>query len=318
MNTPPIGTKAMVVFDDAILETQVSDTNTQGLALLLQGEPGEQYAGPAADGEWYLAESGQKVIFFTDQYRQPRTGDKFLTVTHDDNTEIWTFNGFDPDDGTYIVAREREGQVYTRQFGPVGVGWTATGWRCEDDEEEFKQITFLPAPSLHQGPEVGDATSRVVNGASLLYRVRSINHIKGENPFTDMTLALVGNILNHRPEVHAYMSPANGKYVWDDDMETEVVFTSGRNNDMALAATRLTTVRRVLRNKYFHFANSAYRAAPSDGGQAAFSQTASAICNEYAELLFLTETGLRYDEDPERYEDFYESLHDEYLASRER
>lgn len=310
MNTPPIGTKAIVHYDDTTSsETEVSGINSQGHVLLFKDEPGEQYAGPAADGDWYLAESGQKVTFYTDQYRQPKPGDKFRTLTHDDVEEMWTFNGFDPDDGTYIVSQDREGQTYTRRFGPTGIGWSASGWRCEDDNEEFKQITYLPAPSLHQGPEVGDATSRVINGASLLYRVKDIKHINGEHPFTDVTLALAGNVLGYRPEAHAYMSPANGKYVWDDDMQTEVVFTSGRNNDLARAATRLTTLRQTLRAKYFHYEAMAYL-APSNS-------TGAVVRDEYAELLFLVETGLRYDQDPERYEEFCEALHEEYMASQE-
>lgn len=149
-------------------------------------------------------------------------------------------------------------------------------------------------------PQVGDFTSRVVNGTSLLYRVRSIEY------GTYAALDLIDGPGGCNLTEHVCLTTIG--WEWPDG--AKVTFTSGSGTWQALAATRLTTLREVLRNKYFHYAAMAEQTPPED-------TTADGIRDEYAEQLFLTETGLRYDQDVERFEEFYDTLHDEFLASKE-
>lgn len=301
-STPPsIGTKATVHMDHKTVDTTVGEIHPEsGLLLLFKGEPSEQYAGQAADLEWYLADSGHRVTFADDVL----AGDEIHTLDQAAKQEIWQIIGSTAS-GDYIGRQVVEGTEYTRVFNH-GIG----GWVCVDDPEEFTGVTHKPVPQTPplpaDAPMAGDTTVRVVNGVSMLYRVR---RIELREHYLVAVLSLVGHSEHHAQTVHVFRMDDNGWH-WND--KKPVVFTSGSADVQALKATRLDTLHETLRNKYFHYAAMAEQTPPE-------FTTADAIRDEYAEMLFQVETGLRPDQvwDVDQFTEFYEGLHEEFLASIE-
>lgn len=162
---------------------------------------------------------------------------------------------------------------------------------------------------LGKGPHVGEATSRVVNGVSLLYRVCRVDTDEFGNSY--VTLTLLPDVPGHVRYEVASRNASTGECTWFTG--EKITFTSGKNDDMALAATRLTTLRQFLRNKYFHYAAMGRPASSTTA-----NTVAMAIRDEYMEQLFLVETGLLpvqagYD----RFDNFCEALNEEFMASQE-
>lgn len=195
---------------------------------------------------------------------------------------------------------------------PVDTGRKRT-WDDFLNVAEAEQEPVDPQLLLGKGPHIGDATSRVINGVSLLYRVHRVE--TNEFGHSYVTLTLLPDVLGHPPYEDVARDPSTGKCTWSNG--EPVVFTSGQNNELALKATRLDTLHKVLRAKYFHYEAMAEKpvVTNSDAGSRIIAR---AIRDEYAEQLFLLETGLRYDQAAEKYEEFYEALHDEFLASQEQ
>ena len=155
------------------------------------------------------------------------------------------------------------------------------------------------------GPHTGDLTTRVIGDVSLLYRVR---RVEPRNGYKVARLSLVCDVLGFQPTADVYFTPGGG-WQWNDSQEP-VHFTCGNTNELALKASRLDSLRKILRANYFHFEAMAHSTPPED-------TTGDAIRDEYAKQLFHIETGLLPERAEEKYEEFYEALHDEYLASIE-
>lgn len=306
---PPIGSKAKVHAQSGWLETTVADISQQGTLLLFQGEENEQYAGIDDNGEWHLRDSGERVFFAF----IPQVGDELHTVGHDGAVEVWKIQLLH-DGHEYVASQLINRQEYTRRFRVSGAEWT-----CVDDPDEFAKIDYMPVsmPGVFaaKGPHAGDFTTRVLNGASLLYRVQ---RIQPRNGYATAILSLVGESHGYQLSQQACYTPESG-WTWNDSKEP-VEFTRWRADEVALKATRLEALRKTLRAKYFHYEAEAIAPAAAMGqtrGEAA--RVASAICDEIAEELFFIETGLRPDQtwDETQFAEFHEALHDEYLASIE-
>lgn len=303
VNPPWVGTKATVYELDKQTETTVGAITDEGLVVLFKGQKGEEPAGQAANGEWYTARTDNLVVFAHDVM----PGDEFHTVNDGGTQEIWR------------IQSERNGELFaiqlfddveiTRRFARDRRGT----WVCIDDPD-FTEITHKPVPPLGivmgTGPHTGDLTTRVVQGRSLLFRVL---RIETRDRYKVAILTWINAPASATDtQTQVYWTPEMGEWRWND-AEEKVVFTSGTANEVALKATRLDALRKTLRAKYFHYEAMAHSTPPE-------FTTADAIRDEIAEALFLIETGLRPDQtwDTQQFSEFYEGLHDEYLASIEQ
>jgi hypothetical protein len=336
---PQVGHKVLVDFGDLGLRIEtIADVATDSSWILLfQGEPGEQRATHDKDGFWHLEESGHRMYLLDPQARPENTGMGFV-IHADGLVQEWHVDGgHAPGAPVFFLLAEGGLTGCARQKDGI---WTVDGkdqiffisekqanqrtGALVDDETETAAILadsnameaiaeaeaepVDPQLLIGKGPHLGDATSHVVNGVSLLYRVYRVE--TDERGYSYVVLNLLPEVPGHPPYEIVGRDASTGRCVWSDG--TEVMFASGKNHELALAATRLDTLRRVLRSKYFHYAATAGRAIPE-------VDVPNALRNEYAEMLFLVETGLRYDQTWEegQFEEFYENLHDEYLASLE-
>jgi hypothetical protein len=242
----------------------------------------------------------------------PKARDKFRTVS-DGVAEYWYYVGTN-EEGEILIRTEVDGTEYTRRLEPTRdeLERTATDWRCVDDPDGFDEITHLPYKGTPEPPFPGDITSRAINGVSLLYRV---SDVKPRNGYKIAHLTLVGDVLGYQPTSQVIYTEGNG-WQWDDNAEAH--FTSGAADELALKASRMDATHQMLRSNYFYCEE--VLAAPdvmSRGKDKVFT-IAQAAREAYAKQLFLVETGLLPEQaDDGKFEEFYEALHQEFLASRE-
>lgn len=309
VNPPSVGTKATVYEMDKHTDTTVGAITDEGLVVLFKGEKGEEPAGQAANGEWYTARTDRLVVFADDVL----AGDEFHTVNDGGTQEIWRI--VSDRDGEYLAMQLIDNVEITRRFARDRRGT----WVCIDDPD-FTEITHKPVPPLGivvgvgVGPHTGDLTVRVVNGVSLLYRVR---RVQPRNGYKVAELLLINGPQGYAKTTQVFWTPEFGDWQWNDSKE-KVHFTSGSSDETALKASRLDTLRETLRSKYFYYEAMAHTPA-ANGVRTEANATAMAIRDEIAEALFLVETGLRPDQawDAAQFPEFYEALHDEYLDSIE-
>lgn len=310
VNPPTIGTKATVYELDKQTDTTVGAITDEGLVVLFKGQKGEEPAGQAANGEWYTTRTDNLVVFGDDVL----PGDEFHTVNDGGAQEIWRIQS--DRHGEYFAIQMFDDVEIVRRFARDRRG----NWVCIDDPDGFTGIIHKPVPPLGivlgtgLGPKTGDLTTRVVNGVSLLYRVR---RVQPRNGYKVTELLLINGPIGHQPTTQVFWTPESGCWQWNDSKE-KVEFTSGSADETALKASRLDTLRRTLRAKYMHYEAMAHTPA-ANGVRTEANATASAIRDEIAEALFLVESGLRPDQtwDETQFPEFQEALHDEYLASIE-
>lgn len=302
VNPPSIGTKATVYELDKQTETTVGGIDSQGLVVLFKGQKGEEIAGQAANGEWYTARTDNLVVFADDVL----AGDEFHTANDGGTQEVWRIK-FDRND-VYLALQMFDDVEITRRFARDRRG----NWVCIDDPDGFTSIIHKPVPPLGivmgVGPHNGDLTTRVVHGRSLLFRVL---RIETSDRYKVATLTWVDAPAGTESQTQVYWTPEMGEWRWND-AEEKVEFTSGSANEVARKATRLDSLRKTLRDKYFFYENQ-------HATETAWAVMA-AIRDEYTEMLFQLETGLRPEQiwDPQEYTEFCEKLHEEWEASREQ
>lgn len=331
---PQVGHKVLVDYEDIGLQVETINgvSNDGRFIALFQDDPGEQCAARNPEGLWHLEESGQRV-FLLDPYARPeRSGLGFVLPT-DGPVERWYM---DAEHAHGVV----EGFLHAEQVSGIAHIQADGTWEMNERDQiffisekqarkltgalvddEIETAAILADPNAMEaitegevefnekaakGPQVGDFTSRVVKEASLLYRVRSVEY--GTYAALDLVLGPDGCNLTEN-----VCLTATG-WEWPDGKK--VTFTSGSGTWQALAATRLTTLRETLRNKYFHYTKMAVESEKGAGLTLPASYL-HGMANESVEMLFLAETGLLPEQDSDRYDEFCETLHDEFLASKE-
>jgi hypothetical protein len=229
-------------------------------------------------------------------------GDKFRTVSGGD-VEFWDYAGETPDGEILIRRTVEDNAEYVRHLEPTKdeLERTSTDWRCLDDPTEFEAIVHMPRLTGDGGPNIGDICTRVVRGTSLMYRIRDFEQY-GELRIAQLTL--IPDVLGFHPYDQVSYIPGEG-WQWRDGQT--VMFTNGKTDELARKATRLDTLHQELLAKYLHYEALAYLAPANSVG--------AVVRDELAEQLFVAQTGLRREQEPIKFQEFAEVLHEEYLAS---